>query len=113
MAWSLRISILLLALFLLVGVIVLVKKGRIPVKYSLIWIFCILILCAVALIPGILMLVSSMLGFLTMSNMVIGIFLVILLIITLSLTVIVSGQKKKINLLIQEISLLKAKREQK
>ena len=41
------------------------------------------------------------------SNMVIGVFIVILIFITMSLTVIVSSQKNKINLLIQEVSMLK------
>ena len=40
-------------------------------------------------------------------NMVTGVLFVILLFITISLTVIVSGQKKKITLLIQEVSILK------
>ena len=39
--------------------------------------------------------------------MVTGVLFVILLFITISLTVIVSGQKKKITLLVQEISVLK------
>ena len=39
--------------------------------------------------------------------MVIGVFIVILIFITMSLTVIVSTQKNKINLLIQEVSMLK------
>lgn len=39
--------------------------------------------------------------------MVTGVLFVILLFITISLTVIVSGQKKRITLLVQEISILK------
>ena len=39
--------------------------------------------------------------------MVTGVLFVILLFITISLTVIVSGQKKKITLLVQEVSILK------
>jgi hypothetical protein len=48
-------------------------------------------------------------GFSTISNLVIGIILVILLFITIALTVIVSGQKEKIRILIQEVSILKEK----
>ena len=47
-------------------------------------------------------------GFQTMSNMVIGIILVLLTFLTMALTIIVSGQKKKTTLLIQEISILKS-----
>ena len=46
-----------------------------------------------------------------MSNLIIGIFIFILLMITISLTVITSGQKRKTTLLIQEVSMLKTKME--
>ena len=39
--------------------------------------------------------------------MVVGIFIFVLLMITISLTVMIAGQKKKTTMLIQEISLLK------
>ena len=42
-----------------------------------------------------------------LANMVTGVLFVIILFITISLSVIVSGQKKKITLLVQEISILK------
>ena len=45
-----------------------------------------------------------------MSNMVIAMFIFILLMITIMLTIIVSGQQKKITLLIQELSILKNKK---
>ena len=50
---------------------------------------------------------ATKLGFQTISNLVVGVFIVILFFITISLTVIVSAQKKKITLLIQEVSILK------
>ena len=52
---------------------------------------------------------ATKLGFQTISNLVVGVFIVILFFITISLTVIVSAQKKKITLLIQEVSILKEK----
>ena len=78
-----------------------------PVKYSLVWIFSSLLILLIALIPNVFSWLSTILGFMTMSNMVIGIFIFILLMITIVLTVIVSGQRKKITLLIQEVSILK------
>ena len=42
-------------------------------------------------------------------NLVIGIIIGILLFLTMSLTIITSGQRKKITLLIQEVSMLKEK----
>ena len=44
-----------------------------------------------------------------MSNMLIGILIAMLIFITISLTIIVSGQKYRITLLTQELSMLKEK----
>ena len=42
-----------------------------------------------------------------MSSFVIGIFIGILIMLTMALTIMIAGQKKKTTLLIQEVSLLK------
>lgn len=107
MSFSLRLGLVIVALLLFIVVLTILKKGRIPVKYSLIWFFSGALILFVGIIPNLFQIVSNILGFETMSNMVIGIFIFILLMITISLTVIVSGQKKKITLLIQEVSSLK------
>ncbi len=52
---------------------------------------------------------AKFLGFELLSNMVLCIFIGLLLFLTLILTVMVAGQKKKTTLLIQELSLLKRK----
>ena len=44
-----------------------------------------------------------------MSNMLVGILIFILFLLTIALTVIVSGQTTKIIILIQEVSMLKKK----
>ena len=51
---------------------------------------------------------AKLLGFELLSNMVICLFIAILMFLTLILTVIIAGQKKKTTLLIQELSLLKS-----
>ena len=68
----------------------------------------VLILLFLANFPNALIEIANLVGFQTVSNMVIGVLLVILFFITMSLTVIVSAQKRKITLLVQEISLLKS-----
>ncbi len=113
MSLNLRIGVLLVALFLLIIVIHVLKKGKIPIKYSLLWFISILILFLVSLVPNTLMLIADIFGFEVMSNMIIGVFLVILLFISISLTIIISDQRQKIILLIQEISLLKEKNNDK
>ena len=108
MPLNLRLGVLIIALVLAVVVIRIPHKGRIPVKYSLLWGLGVLILLFLAIFPNALIKIANLVGFQTVSNMVIGVLLVILFFITMSLTVIVSAQKRKITLLVQEISLLKS-----
>lgn len=110
---NLRISIIIVGFVLLFITSFILKKGRIPVKYSLIWFFAGIIILLVGLVPDFLWSISKVLGFMTVSNMIIGAFILILLLITMSLTIIVSGQKTKITLLIQEISMLKESNHEK
>lgn len=109
MSISLRFGLIIVALFLLLVVLLQLKKRKIPVRYSLVWITSSFLILLIAILPNLFSKISSLLGFVTMSNMVIGMFIFILLIISLMLTVIVSGQRKKIALLIQEVSMLKEK----
>lgn len=88
-------------------VLYLVRKKRISVKYSLVWIIPSVILIIFTLWPGCMVAITKLLGFKTASNMVIAALIGLLLVINLSLTVIVTNQKDKIRLLIQEVSLLK------
>lgn len=106
---SLRVTLLIFSLILIVSVTATLKKGRIPIKYSLLWYFSAVVILVVALFPFIIEFFANILGFVTISNLVIGILIAILLFLTMSLTIITSGQKRKITLLIQEVSLLKEK----
>lgn len=107
MPFNLRISILAIAIILTIVIVHVLHKDMIPVKYSLLWGLGVLLLIILSIWPNILVSLASLLGFQTISNMVTGVLFVILLFITISLTVIVSGQKKKITLLVQEVSILK------
>ena len=109
MSISLRIAVILVAIILILITLMSVKKERMPVKYSLIWLFSGFIILFVGLVPSTITIISNLLGFENMSNMVIGLFIFVLLLITMALTIIVSKQKKIITLLIQEISILKEK----
>lgn len=113
MPLNLRIAILLTALILMVVIIKILRKQLIPVKYSLLWWIGFFILLFLAIFPDFLVSIANLMGFQTISNMVSGVLFVILIFITISLTVIVSTQKRKINLLIQEISLIKSELENK
>lgn len=109
MSISLRLGLVIVSLVLLMVVLMQLRKRRIPVKYSLVWMLSSLIILLIAIVPNIFSIIAKYLGFETMSNLVIAMFIFILLMISLTLTVIVSGQRKKITLLIQEVSMLRSK----
>lgn len=107
MSINLRIGLIVVGILLLSIVIIILRKKQMPVRYSLVWIFSSLVILLIAIIPKLFEWISRKIGFITMSNMVIGLFIFILLMITIILTVIVSSQREKITLLIQEVSMLK------
>ena len=107
MSLSLRIALIVVGLLLLLIVLRVLRKGQVQIKYALPWIFSSIIIMLIGIVPFIFIFISEKLGFVAMSNLVIGIFIFILLMITIMLTVIVSGQRRKITMLIQEVSILK------
>jgi len=107
MSLNLRILLFVFSLVSFFITFTLLKKEKIPVKYSLVWLLSFFVIFIVSLFPNSLKNITSFIGFQTTSNLVVGIILTLLLIITMVLTIIVSKQNKKINLLVQEISLLK------
>lgn len=107
MSIKLRIALLIFSLIWIFGILMLIRKQKLPIKYSLIWLIASLVLFFIAVVPYILEFFADLFGFLTISNLVLGILITLLLLITLALTCIVSHQKNQITLLIQEISILK------
>lgn len=107
MSLSLTITLIAVSLFLIILTTHILKKGRIPEKYSLLWYFFALLILLVAGFPNLFGFISTKLGFQAMSNLIIGILIAILLLLTMALTVMIAGQKKKTTLLIQELSILK------
>ena len=85
----------------------LLSKEKISIKYSLVWLASSFLIFLVGVFPNFVGFFTNLIGFKTTSNLVIGIILSLLLLITLFLTVIINDQKNKIKLLIQEISMLK------
>ena len=110
---NLTITVLSFALVLAFIILFLFRKGRIPVKYAIIWLCAIIVIFAITVVPNFLEKLSSFLGFELLSNMILCMFIAFLLFITIILTVMMAGQKKKTTLLIQELSLLKKEVEDK
>jgi hypothetical protein len=107
MSLNLRIGLIVVGFVLLLIVLRVLKKGQVPIKYALPWIFSSALIMLIGIVPIVFSFIASKLGFEVMSNLVIGIFIFILFMITIMLTVIVSGQRRKITMLIQEVSILK------
>lgn len=108
MSISLTITLIIVSLLLILLTTYTLKKGRISEKYSLLWYAFALVIFLVAVFPQIFNLIAEKLGFQVMSNLIIGIILGTLILLSMALTVMIAGQKKKTTLLIQEISMLKA-----
>ncbi len=105
----LKIILILSILFFMLVIVHFIKKDDISIKYSLIWLISFLILIISIMIPNFLELLSHILGFELVSNMVFLIAIFILIIVSFIFTIIVSRQAQKIRLLIQEVSMLKRK----
>lgn len=73
----------------------------------MVWFIPLTIILVVSIFPNTLISLTHLLGFLTVSNMVIGMLIVVLLSILISFSIIIAGQTTKIQLLIQELSILK------
>lgn len=110
MSLKLRIALLIFSLVWFVIILELLRKNKLPIKYSLVWFIAIFVLFLIAVFPYILEFFAKMFGFITMSNLVVGIMLTLLLGITLILTMIIFHQKKQITMLIQEVSLIKGEK---
>lgn len=109
----LRLEIISVFILLIIFIMYLLKKGRVSIKYSLVWIFASLVMIFFGIFPGLLVNLSSILGFEVPSNMILFVFLGLLIAICIALTVILSEQKKKTILLIQEVSILREMVEKK
>lgn len=106
----LRIILIIFCLIWIIALFYLIKKNKLPVKYSLIWFVPTGILLILIIFPGVISYFTKLLGMVSSTNMIIGIILTILLLITLILTLIIANLKRKVNLLIQEVSILKVKK---
>lgn len=107
MLGNLVVPLIIVGFILFFTVIWILRKGRISIKFAIIWLIPSFIIIILALFPNIFLIFASLFGFQTISNLVVGILFVLMFFIILALTVLIAGQTTKINLLIQEVSILK------
>ena len=109
MQTNLKIFLIVFSLVLILSILKLISKNKLPIKYSLFWLAASIVILLVGTVPDVITFFTSLIGFETSVSLVTGIILGLLLLITLLLTIIISEQKRKITLLIQEVSMLKEK----
>ena len=104
----LRLAVIIFSLLLFIMITYILKKGRIPIKYALVWYFADFIIFICAVLPTFMSDLAHLIGFEYLSNMILCMLILILIFISIILTIIVAGQTTKINLLMQEVSILKS-----
>lgn len=107
MSINLRIFLSFILIFFIILIIHTIKKKRLLLKYSLLWLAASLFMSICIIFPQILNLICVLLGIELVSNLVFLLGFLILLVLTFVLTIIVSEQKKKIILLVEEVSIIK------
>ncbi|HOZ54944.1 MAG TPA: DUF2304 domain-containing protein [Clostridia bacterium] len=103
----LKIEIVFFAIIMMLIVLNFTKKDRISIKFSIVWLSAILFIVLPIILPNVFEKIKELLSFEMFSNLLFAFLIGGLIFISMSLTIIVSGQNKKINILIQEISILK------
>lgn len=109
MSINLQIVSCLFILTILTIIIYILRKGKITIKYALVWLTAAFVLLLFLIFPSLFIWLTNILGFSIGSNMIFAGLIAMLIFINIILTVIVSGQNNKIRLLIQEVSMLKEK----
>ncbi len=110
---NLRLVVIIFILFLFLLIVYLLRKRKLSTKYAIVWFLAIIVMLLTVLLPDVMKYIANLIGFELLSNMLLCIFIAILLFITLALTIMVSSNKRKITLLIEEISILKKELEDK
>lgn len=103
---TLRIVVIAICIVFLAVVALQVKRGRLLLRYSLLWMALAVIAMLGALFPRVVFWLSNLAGFETPSNFILFIGLFFLMAVCLSLSVIVSKQSVRIKSLVQEIALM-------
>ncbi len=106
-----RLSVALVAYALawIVALVLSIRKKRISVRYSMVWFAMAVSIFVVGAFPNLVKLINGFFGFEVIANLIIGFLITLLAIVTLALTFYIAKQKKQINALIQEVSILKKK----
>ena len=101
-----RIILLVCVLVYLLVILALMRRGRMSLKYSLIWFLSGVILLICAIFPQVIRFFTRLMGIYSDTNAVFFIGVCFLILIVLSLTSIASGQSERIRTLVQTQAIL-------
>ncbi len=101
-----RIILLVGVLLYLLLIAFLMKKGRMNLKYSLVWLASAVVLLMCAIFPQIIRFFTDLLGIYSETNAIFFVGVCFLLLIILSLTSIASGLSERIRTLVQTQAML-------
>lgn len=103
----LNIVLIIVCVLFLITVFISVHKGKLALRYSLLWIVLGILGVITAFFPNAALNLSHLLGFEVASNFVFFVVIIFLMAICLSLSKAISKQSSQIRTLTQEIALLK------
>lgn len=101
-----RIILLVCVLVYLLVILALMRRGRMSLKYSLIWFLSGVILLICVIFPQVICFFTRLMGIYSDTNAVFFIGVCFLILIVLSLTSIASGQSERIRTLVQTQAIL-------
>lgn len=106
MSTALRIFLIVGVIAYMAGIIFLLSHKRMNLKYSLLWMFSAVVLLMLSIFPGIVNMISKLIGIQSPVNTVFLFFIFCMLLLLISLSSIVSKQSNEIKRLIQHLSIL-------
>lgn len=103
---TLRVVLIVFLFIYFLTVVCLLKKGRLALKYSLLWLLMGCVMAILVIFPEVLLALSALFGIVDTMNGLFTFALGFVLILLMALTAIVSKQSERINHLVQDNALL-------
>lgn len=106
MVFSLRVVLLLGSVGLFAFILYLIKKGKLEVKYSIIWMAFSAAMLVLAIFPYLVLLIGDMVGVIDPVNFIFLAQIIFILLILLSVSAVISGFSQKIKKMAQANAFL-------
>lgn len=106
MSGVLRICLVIGVVIYMTFIVILLRKRKLNLKYSLLWMLSAVVLLLLAVFPQIAVFVSELLGIQSAVNAIYLIIVFFMLLLLISLSSIVSKQHREIKTLIQHVAII-------